>query len=80
MARHKNINWILPEGNLQSGGIRAHEKDNIIISLLMDVRDELQELNKLLGCYRFREIPTTLNKIARNTAKPIKKRKTKSSQ
>src|SRR5258708_38849987 len=42
-------------------------------ALLMDIRDELQTLNALLNCARFIAIPTTLNKIAKNTTKRKRK-------
>lgn len=39
----------------------------------MDIRDELQKLNALLGCHNFTAIPNVLRGIRRNTAKPRKK-------
>lgn len=45
------------------------------LALLMDIRDELQKLNKLLRCENFQAIPTTLSHIAVNTRKPRKKRR-----
>lgn len=64
MARHKNSNWTLPdEVNYESA----------TLAVLMDIRDELQELNALhrrtIGCYRFQGIPRSLEKIAENTRK-----------
>jgi hypothetical protein len=41
----------------------------------MDIREELQRLNRLLHCQNFTAIPSELRKIARNTAKPKPKPK-----
>lgn len=68
MARHKNLNWNLPEGN------PTHRWDSIHAALLMDIRDELQRLNALLHCPNFTGMPAQLRKVARNTSPPPKKR------
>lgn len=44
--------------------------EGVHTALLMDIRDELKQLNGLLGCPNFVEIPRTLRAIRRNTAKP----------
>lgn len=44
------------------------------LAVLMDIRDELKKLNKLLYCSNFTGIPTTLRSIRR--AMPTKRRKT----
>lgn len=64
MARHKNANWNLAENGLSWEAVHA--------ALLMDIRDELQALNRLLNCPNFTGIPSTLRSIRRNTAKPRK--------
>ena len=69
MARHKDQEWILPEGVLQSDGSRTHVWESIHASLLMDLRDELKRLNALLSCANFTTIPETLRAIKRNTTK-----------
>lgn len=43
--------------------------------LLMDIREELQTLNRLLHCTNFTAIPHKLDRIERNTRKRRKKRK-----
>lgn len=67
MARHKNANWSLhdPAGSWNE----AH------IAVLMDIRDELQALNRIIGCANFLAIPMILRDISSNTKKPkLKKR------
>jgi hypothetical protein len=65
MARHKNVQWSLHASN--ADGTTGWE--TIKVSVLMDIRDELQQLNTLLGCRNFTSIPRTLRAIARNTAR-----------
>lgn len=50
MARHKNTNWKLPDNE--------NTWESSKLAVLMDIRDELQTLNGLLGCPNFKEIPT----------------------
>jgi hypothetical protein len=45
MTRHKNVNWGLPDNRV--GYVQAQ------IALLMDIRDELQQLNRTFGCVSF---------------------------
>lgn len=59
MARHANIDWTLPE-NLQTW-------DQVVVAVLMDVRNELRRLNSVLHCPNFLAIPHKLDKIQRNT-------------
>jgi len=42
------------------------------LAVLMDIRDELQALNRLLSCPNFVEIPFILREIKRNTRKKPK--------
>jgi hypothetical protein len=44
------------------------------LAVLMDIRVELQTLNRVLACPNFQAIPQTLKRISRNTAKPRKPR------
>jgi hypothetical protein len=39
------------------------------LCVLMDIREELQKLNRLLNCGNFLGIPYSLNKIAKNTTR-----------
>jgi hypothetical protein len=45
-----------------------------LLMVAMDIRTELKQLNQLLNCSNFINIPTTLRSIRRNTAKPRKKK------
>ena len=63
MARHKDVQWIMPEGD-------SWQTANL--ATLMDIRDELKALNRLLHCHRFMEIPWKLDAIVKNTTKKQK--------
>lgn len=60
MARKKDFNWSLPEENTWDG---------TKVAVLMDIRDELKQLNRLLSCSNFTKIPQILRTIRRNTTK-----------
>lgn len=51
--------------------------DQIQLVLLMEIREELKTLNRLLNCRRFVGIPHTLSRIDRRLAKvrPLKTRR-----
>lgn len=72
--RRANVNWQLTDeqGKLYTtpGGI-CH------LAVLMDIRDELQNLNALLHCGNFQGFPATLQTIAANTTKRKYVRKAK---
>lgn len=44
------------------------------VSVLMDIREELQRLNSVLQCDNFLAIPSKLDRIAKNTRKKRKPR------
>jgi len=67
MARHKDANWNLPEGRLEIW-------DQVHCAILMDIRDELKELNRLLHCHNFLRIPNDLNAIRLNTKRRRKQK------
>jgi len=69
MARHKNVNWDLPESASVGGGRKVSPPDVVYSALLMDIRDELVTLNRLLHCQRFQGIPDDLRAIRCNTTK-----------
>jgi hypothetical protein len=52
-TRKKNLNWIV-----SSDGNRANSIEHVMVAVLMDIRDELQQINRSLGCYR---IPRALD-------------------
>lgn len=65
-TRKKNINWNVGKEATWEGAQLA---------VLMDIRDELQRLNGLLGCANFREIPRVLRTIRGNTSRlPVKEK------
>lgn len=55
MARHKNADWNLAEDRPGWEGAQ--------LAVLMDIRDELQTLNRLLHCVNFQNIPHKLDRI-----------------
>jgi hypothetical protein len=55
--RHKNGRWDLPT-NEANGAIESW--DHVKIAVLMDIRDELQELNRTFNCPNFRMMPRQL--------------------
>lgn len=58
--RHKNAVWAIPD---------EPTWDQVKIALLMDIRDEIQILNRILNCHNFLRIPHVLDQIRRNTKK-----------
>ena len=73
--RYRNLNWTI---DINADGTIA--VDQVQLAVLMDIRDQLITLNKLIGCPNFVGIPRTLGaiesntrKMAANTRKPKKK-------
>ena len=70
-TRHRNANWVL----------EAVRKDKTVpvadvqLAILMDLRDELQTLNRLLRRGDFIRIPSVLDSVERNTRKRKPKQK-----
>ncbi len=62
MARFKNSDWNISESTSQPGSPTT--MDGAILAVLMDVRDELQRLNSLLGCSNFTGLPKDIRAIA----------------
>lgn len=62
-SRQKNGQWRI---EVDSNGRVSW--DQIKVAVLMDIRDELQTLNRLLACPNFTGIPRTLKRISSNTA------------
>jgi len=69
-TRRRNETWAVAQSD---GTIPTWER--VGIAVLMDIRDELQTLNRLLSCQSFIGIPATLRGIKRNTAKPQRRQK-----
>lgn len=71
MSRHRNLQVDLPEPKLNDRGAKIFGWDTIKVAALYDLRDELQEQNRLQ-----REILYTLKRMDRRAAKafPLKAR------
>lgn len=69
--RQKNKDWSLPLA--ENGALQNW--DMVQLALLMDIRDELQTLNRLLSCPNFVAIPRLLEAVRRNTARRRRKKK-----
>jgi hypothetical protein len=69
-TRQKNTNWLVTETAYGGYGYEAAHT-----ALLMDIRDELQQLNRVFACYNFQRIPALLQRISANTYRPKAKRK-----
>lgn len=72
MARHKDAQWDLCSPQVDSWA-------EVQVAVLMDIRDELKQLNRLLGCQNFIAVPQILRRISSNTAKPKKNGRTDAS-
>lgn len=65
--RHKNGSWKLPPEGTDL------KWDQVLVAVMMDVRDELQQLNRVLGCHNFLAVPSVLRDIRRNTTRRKRK-------
>ena len=70
MPRFKDGDWNLPKSDKGN----PETWDAVKIAVLMDIRDELKRLNSLLHCSNFMAIPWKLDRIAKNTTKPRKRK------
>lgn len=75
--RQKNADWRVydAKGVTYMGSYEAPK-----LAVLMDIRDELQTLNRLLGCPNFTAVPTILREISAHsgsTALNTKKKRRK---
>jgi hypothetical protein len=57
-TRRKHVDWTLPDQDKE-----PFTWQHVEVALLMDIRAELQQLNQLLSCPNFREIPFQLRRI-----------------
>ena len=62
-TRYKDAAWKLPESGLLSYEVAQ-------LAVMMDIRDELKQLNRLLGCHNFQAIPGILRGIRRKIPTP----------
>lgn len=73
--RHKDVEWDLATDINANGNPEGLARRQVAV--LMDIRDELQTLNALLGCRNFVEVPSILRTIREHT-KPKKRTREKS--
>jgi hypothetical protein len=64
VARYRNADWNLP-------GPKVDTWEQAGLAVLMDIREELQALNRTLGCYRVIQMCEDVRKIDRRIAKRI---------
>lgn len=63
--RHKDRDWSDAPNTYEFGTIRV----------LMDIRDELKAMNRVLQCHNTLRIPAYLKRLVANTNKPKKVKK-----
>jgi hypothetical protein len=68
--RQKDVNWFVTgdDGRILS-------VDHAELAVLMDIRDELKRLNDVFHCNNFIGVPYKLERIARNTSKPRRRKR-----
>lgn len=64
--RHANVKWVAAD---EKGELYSSIKDGAMFAAMMDIRDELRTLNRLLGCQSFVQVPATLRGIRRDLKK-----------
>lgn len=67
--RKRNANWTL---NVPYDG--KFSPDQAQLAVLMDIRDELQTLNRVFSCHNFQTIPRKLDRISANTYRAKRRR------
>jgi len=73
--RSKNWNWnTIDSQNYYKDPIHYSRAS---LAVLMDIRDELQKLNRVFECGNFLAIPYKLDRIMLNTKKTKKRRKSR---
>ena len=70
--RQANVEWSIPCN--EAGTVSW---DGAKMAVLMDLRDELRKLNKIIHCDNFLRIPQKLDQIQRNTKRRAAKRRKK---
>lgn len=63
-TRHKNTNW-----SICRNADDSVSWDGAQLAVLMDIRDELQQLNRVFSCHNAQDIPNILRRIDKNTKK-----------
>jgi hypothetical protein len=70
MRKTKNWSWSITENAIGGG----YSTENAQLSVLMDIRDELQGIRRRLDCSDTLQIPSLLRSIVSNTKKRRKRR------
>jgi len=65
----RNVAW-----NVWQEADGKYTAESVERAILLDIREELRQLNRLLHCSNFIQIPRTLRAIERNTKKRARKR------
>ena len=65
--RHKNEDWDLQDGTKDNDGVNRVPNGTVQVAVLMDIRDQLANLNRLLRCPAFLSIPRVLKQIQSHT-------------
>ncbi len=65
---YRNADWKLPEPRIETW-------EQVGIAVLIDIRAELKELNSLLSCPNFLNIPRSLSSIDQKLTKPKRRKK-----
>lgn len=76
MPRHANKNWDCG-GQEHNGRSTGMSWEGIAVAVLMDIRDELQTLNRVFACHNAQDIPHILRRLDRRLAKKIPLKTTK---
>lgn len=69
-GRQKNWNWIVSDD-----GKFARSVEHAQLAVLMDIRDELQAVNRLLGCHRVPRALDDLNSLGQWARRKPKRKK-----
>lgn len=71
--RRKNVDWRVVD---EHGRIYSGRYDASMLAVLMDIRDELQQINATLNCHNTRDIPRILRAIRAHTSRlPVRRKK-----
>lgn len=71
-TRQKDMAWLIVQNERGK-----YNWEQVHAAVLMDIRDELKQLNRVFGRRNFLELPQIVRQIKANTAKPKRKKATK---
>lgn len=73
MSRFRNIDWVIKQAPGRPDS--ASDVHEATLAVLMDIREELQAMRRVLQCSNTTAIPHTLNQIEKNTRKKKRAKK-----